>query len=202
VLDGVNLSAATLVGARGLDDERLAEALGIDAESLAGTLIEEDVRLEDRPDVLDALGPACGGRGVAGTSAYPAGDFHPMVILSTSGQVGLDTDRALDLGWEPMAVRFAQLVACVGDQDPVEIEICPYGGGGLFGTITRVRHERDVKVVEAATGRTVFQRSYEGTLPDPCPAQHVFLESNTAETFSGSDITFRDIEPDLARLVE
>lgn len=125
-----------------------------------------------------------------------------MVILDDRGQYGTDTDRAVDLGWEPMASRFAQLVACVGEQEQSQVESCPYTGEGKFGTITRVQNHRDFRVVEAATGKTVLQKSFEGTLPKPCPAVHFFSNFQLNETFAGSSIGFGKVQAEIAGLVE
>jgi hypothetical protein len=57
-------------------------------------------------------------------------------------------------------------------------------------------------VVEASTGRAVLERSFEGTLPKPCPLTYFFSSSNLNETFSGSSLGFTKVEPELARLVE
>jgi hypothetical protein len=201
-LENASLDGTNLIGAKGLADEVLAQALGVGAEDLPRTLSEREIRLEDRQQILNALGAACGGRGVSGTAPYPQGVFHPMVILDGNGQSGTETDRAVDLGWEPMAVRFAQLVACVGEQEQTQIEHCPYQGEGQFGSITRVQNHRQFKVVEASTGRTVLERELEGTMPKTCPFTYFFTTGNLNETFAGSSIGFSKIEPELARLVE
>lgn len=200
-LNDARLDGATLLGTTGLSDETLAQALGVVPEALGGALTERDIRLELRDDILGSLGAACGGRGVAGTATYPQGEFHPMVILDGNGQRGTETDRAVDLGWEPMAVRFAQLVACVGEQEQTEIETCPYSGEGQFASITRVQNHREFRVVEASTGRTVLEREFEGTLPKPCPFTHFFSNLQLSETFAGSSIGFSKFESELAGLV-
>lgn len=201
-LEGASLDGATLIDTKGLGDDVLAQALGVGPDDLARTLAEQEIRLEDRQEILTALEAACAGRGVSGTTPYPQGAFHPMAILNERGQSGMETDRAAERGWEPMAVRFAQLVACLGDEEETQIESCPYSGEGKFATITRVQNHREFKVVEASTGRTVLQRELEGTMPKPCPFTHFFSDFNLNETFSGSSIGFSKIEPELARLVE
>lgn len=201
-LDGATLDGATLLGTRGLSDEALAQALGASPEDLGGRLTQAEIRLELRDDILESLGQACLGRRVQGTTAYPQGSFHPTVILDDRGQYGSDTDRASDLGWEPMAARFAQLVACVGEQEQAHIESCPYSGEGKFATISRVQNHRDFRVVEAATGKTVLQKSFEGTLPKPCPTVHFFSNLQLNETFAGSSIGFGKVQAEIAGLVE
>jgi uncharacterized protein YjbI with pentapeptide repeats len=201
-LERATLDGALLVGATGLDDEELAVALSVTVETLGGTLSEREIRLEARQDILAALGTACGGGGVPEASTYPQGDFHPMVILDERGQVGEDTDEATRLGWEPMAARFAQLVACVSEEEDVQVEHCPYTlEGGGAASITRVRHHRDIRVVEASGGRTVFDGTLEGSNPQECPLFHSFSNLNQNETLSGSSIGFSKVESEIAGFV-
>lgn len=202
-LNGATLAGATFVGATGLADDVLARSLGVTVEALGGALTRQEVRLEPRPDILAGLSAACAGRGVAGTAPYPQGDLHPMVILDERGQVGVDTDQAAGLGWEPMAVRFAQLVACVSEEESIQVEHCPYTieGGGGAASITRVRHQRDVRVIEASTGKSVFEQTLEGSTPPVCPLFHTFSELNRHETFSGSGIPFSKVQNEIARFV-
>ena len=201
-LEGAELDGAVLVGATGLDDVTLAQALGVTTDTLGSTLSELEIRLEPRQDILAALGSACGGGGIPEASAYPQGDLHPMVILDERGQVGADTDRGIDLGWEPMAVRFAQLVACVSEEEDVQVEHCPYTleTGGV-ASITRVRYQRDIRVVEAGSGRTVFEQTLEGSNPPECPLFHSFSSINQNETFSGSNVEFGKVQSQIARFV-
>ena len=201
-LGGVTLDGATLVGATGLGDDVLAQALGVSLEALGGALTEREIRLESRPDVLAGLSAACSGRGVAGTTPYPQGDLHPTVILDERGQVGVDTDQGIGLGWEPMAVRFAQLVACVSEEEDVQVEHCPYTleGGGV-ASITRVRYQRDIRVVEASSGRTALDTTLEGSNPEECPLFHTFSNFSQNETFEGSSIGFSKVRTEIAGFV-
>jgi len=202
-LEGATLDGAILIGATGLDDQTLAAALDVTVETLGGTLSEREIRLEARQDILAALGTACGGGTVPEASTYPQGDFHTMVILDERGQVGADTDQALGLGWEPMAVRFAQLVACVSEEEDVQVEHCPYTlEGGGAASITRVRHQRDIRVVEASAGRMVFDRTLEGSNPQECPLFHSFSNLNQNEMLEGSGIEFNKVRDELSRFVE
>jgi len=202
VLDGASLDGATLIGATGLADDVLARSLGVTVEALGGTLTQQAVRLEPRSDILAGLSAACAGRGVAGTAPYPQGDLHPMVILDERGGVGVDTDQAVALGWEPMAVRFAQIVACVSEEEDVQVEHCPYTleSGGV-ASITRVRYQRDIRVIEASSGRAVFDKTLEGSNPQECPLFHTFTNFNQNETFGGSSIGFSKVQNEIARFV-
>ncbi|MGH2712116.1 MAG: pentapeptide repeat-containing protein [Actinomycetota bacterium] len=201
-LDGSTLDGATLIGATGLTDDVLAQSLGVSLDGLPSALTERGIRLELRDDILAGLSGACSGSGVAGTAPYPQGDFHPMVILDERGGVGVDTQEGIRLGWEPMAVRFAQLVACVSEEEDTQVEVCPYtleGGGNA--SISRVRYHRDIRVVEASTGRTVYDKMLEGSNPPECPLFHTFSNLNTFETFGGSNIAFSKVQREIARFV-
>lgn len=201
-LGGATMDGATLTGVTGLADEVLAQALGVTLETLGGALTAREIRLEQRPDILAALSSACGGNGVAGTAPYPQGDLHPMVILDERGDVGVDTDHAVGLGWEPMAVRFAQLVACVSEEEDIQVEHCPYTlEGGGAASITRVRYQRDIRVVEASTGRTALDKTLEGSNPQECPLFHTFSNLNQSETFGGSSIGFSKVKGEIAGFV-
>ena len=201
-LDGALLDGTQLIGTIGLPDETLAEILGVGVDTLGRALIERDIRLENRQDILGALSGACSGSGVAGAAPYPQGDFHPLVIFDERGGVGVDTDRPIDLGWEPTAVRFAQLVACVSEEEDTTVESCPYTlEGGGSATISRVRYHRDVRVVEAASGRPVFEKTLEGSNPQECPLFHTFSSLNQHETFGGSNVGFSKVQGELARFV-
>jgi hypothetical protein len=126
-----------------------------------------------------------------------------MVILDERGNVGVDTDQAVGLGWEPMAVRFTQLVACVSEEEDTQVEHCPYTleGGGGTASITRVRYHRDIRVVEASTGRTVFDKTLEGSNPQECPLFHTFSSANQNETFGGSSIGFSKVKSEISGFV-
>jgi len=154
VLDGVNLQDAT-----GLSDEALARALGVSTGELAGVLSQKGMRLESREAILTALQAVCQGRGVAGAAPY-AGDatFHPLVLLDAQGKAHAQTDAVLKENLEPMALRFAELVLCMGAEREVAVQTCSYRDGS---PITRYQYPVHVWLVAAETGATVAEHDFE-----------------------------------------
>lgn len=199
VVSGVRLDGASLIGATGLSDRALADGVGIRPGDLAGFLTARHIRLEPRDQILAQLGAACRGHGV-GTAAPGAGTFHPLVILDGTGGTSTWTAEAASLGWEPMAVRFGQLVSCV-TRSETSVQRCQYteiGGFGRAGSITRYRNRATVRVVGARSGSPTVNRTFEGTQPNACPAVTSFQSNGRIE---GSEITFSTVRPALAAQV-
>lgn len=201
-LTRLSLKGAILIGVTGLPDATLAGALQIGAPALGGMLSAQEIRLEERDAIVTSLSHACSGRGpVPQAAPYGGGGLHPIVIATADGKPSLDfAEDALGLHWEPMAVRFGQLVACVGDDRPASIQVCRYSfsGGRPAPPITRYEHRRKIRVVEARTGKVILERTVVGTEPDACP-----LFTNQSNTrIDGDTVTFADLEPILAKLVK
>jgi uncharacterized protein YjbI with pentapeptide repeats len=202
-LAGAVVSDTTLIGATGVTDEALASAFSVDVDDLGRTMIDRNVRLDRREDVLAAAGGACGGNAVDGAGSYARGAFNPMVILDGAGgaQPGL-TDQAPVLGWEPTGTRFVNLVACVDHEATVTVESCPYvlEDGGI-ATILRQRYERRVVVVDPSTGSLLLDETVQGSTPQACPPTHLFFGGSRTDTFEGSHVDFNAIQRDLVSFV-
>ena len=165
-LDGAVLDGANLQGTTGLSDEALARALGVSTGDLAGMLSQKGLRLESREAILAALQVACQGRGVAGAAPYTRdGTFHPLVLLDAQGKAHAQTGAVLRENLEPMALRFAELVLCVGAEREVAVETCSYRGGS---PITRYQYPVHVRLVVAKMGTTVAEHDFEEEAPH-CP---------------------------------
>ncbi len=168
-LTGAVLDRTDLSGATGLSDPALAALLGTDDAGLPWALSVGEIRLEDRDAVLAAAGAVCTGGTLA--LAPPGGvavaGFHPIVAVDASGRPDDWSDGPVEAGWEPMATRFTDLVACVGDEQEEAVEECAYSGGS---PITRYVHWRDVRVLAADSGAEVWSGRVEGSSPGPCPA--------------------------------
>jgi len=113
--------------------------------------------------VQSDLSGACSGQGVAEAAAYSGGGFHPVVLLASSGESHAWSDD-LPEEWYPGAVEAAQLVACVGEEDEREIEVCLYNGP----SITRFQYQVSLRLVEARTGAQVASTVLEGSMPREC----------------------------------
>ncbi len=205
ILQDASLDGATMVDSKGLSDDALADVLGVEAADLGTALIERDIRLESREDIVRALGAACRGGKVSGAARHPGGRVHPIVIVDGAGHSSSLSKQAANLGWEPMAVRFGQLVACVHEEEQIEIQNCPYtiqGGSGGFASITRYQYRRRVRVVAARTGSVVFDQTYQGTMPEACPVFETFSSFSLHETREGSHIDFGTFRAKLEGLVK
>lgn len=169
-------------------------------DALARTLAIQRIRIEARDDVIAALGAACRGRPVTPAAGFPSGDLHPAVLLTESGAPSTFAGDAPAI-WEPVAVRFAQLVACV-EEDRQVVQVC----GGYFNVttgapapgITRFRLTLAVRLVEARTGRLVEERVFQGGEPRQCQ----LTESIDLTTITGSPVRFAQVRSFLAGHVE
>lgn len=193
-LNGVSLIAATYT------DPQLAQGAGITTAQLAAFLAARGVQLENRSQILRAVAGACGGGQVSG-AAPVSGGFHPLVVLGSSGgSLSGWTDRAAELGWEPVAARFTQYVACV-QQKEVVVQRCTYneiGGLGRVGRITRYRNQARVRLFAARTGKSVLDRTYQGSAPSACPMITSFQSNGRID---GSSVDFSTLKPQLSRYV-
>jgi uncharacterized protein YjbI with pentapeptide repeats len=200
-IEGASLEGASLVDVVGLADLDLAAALGIAIDDLGETLAVQNIRLERREDILAALAPACRGEGIAEAAVFPTGSLRSVVVLSKIGRPASLTEET-PARWEPVAVRFAQLVACAGPERSETVEVCRYfviETGQRGETVRRVRFSLPARIVEARTGNVVDERVFEGSQPQFCA-----LEINPPlfeATLAGDHVTFPQIRPWLERFV-
>jgi uncharacterized protein YjbI with pentapeptide repeats len=197
-IDGVTLDGALLIGATGLTDPDLAQGLGVAEPDLGQTLSEKQIRLEDREEIIAALGEACQGHGVEGAGEYVPTGFHPLFALGANGQASDFAERAMRPTWEPMALRFAHLVACIGEQEQETVEVCPYSiDGAPASPITRYQKHVQFSVVEAQSGFAVTEETLSGSFPAECP----FTAPASQTVIEGSDVTAGAVERLLVPLV-
>lgn len=194
-LDGVILESTNLQEVVGLTDGALAHLLDVDPKGLARALSQNNVRLESRESILAALGGACRGQGIAEAAPYnPEGTFHPLVLLSDAGELHDMTDDVAENGLEPMALRFAELLVCVGEEQEVLVQKCKY----LNGPPTlRFKYPIHVRAVEARTGALVAESDFEET-PRRCP----LTKSSRADDRIEAHVEFDDLVEWLVGLVE
>ncbi|MCS7226908.1 MAG: pentapeptide repeat-containing protein [Gloeomargarita sp. SKYB31] len=166
IVKGINLRSATLVNITGIDDETLAAALQIDPNRLYWVTAQEEIRLEKRETILSTLSAACRGLPVANAHRMSSAGPYTIVFLGGQGAVIEGwSDIPAERKWEPMAVRFADLVACI-DEEWSPVQRCAYIGGP---PITRYQHQIQVRVVVATTGRVLSQNTFYGSEPRDCP---------------------------------
>jgi uncharacterized protein YjbI with pentapeptide repeats len=172
VLTDASLGQATwqrisLQRAIGLSDEQLAVALAVPISQLSAALTSKRIRLEDAEQIRQALASACTGIGEPAAATYQSdGGYHPVIILTNKGDIKQEFD-AEGIMYEPMALRFAQLVACLDEQQQLtDLETCQYRGGP---PITRRQWHAGTRLVEAATGKIIAEQTFFGQPPDACP---------------------------------
>jgi uncharacterized protein YjbI with pentapeptide repeats len=187
VLTGVILDCASLEGTAGLSDQDLREILAVSAEELPSTLSRKEIRLDSRDAILQALQETCQGDGVTEAADYVSDEsFHPLALISITGEKHELSHRIPD-SWEPMALRFAELVACAEDEHEVAIEQCSYAGGPA---IKRLQYQMHMQVMAAKTGEMIVERTFKGTEPRSCP----IVAPATQTTIKGDPIEFEEVE--------
>jgi uncharacterized protein YjbI with pentapeptide repeats len=196
-LTGVTMQAdtltdATLLGVVGLSDAALASGLGVAPNQLGLTLDQDNLPLETATSIQQTLAGACGGHAIpgAGTSG-PGASFQPMIL------VGIDPPAGQT--WAPPAIRYDMYVACVNAETANIVETCPYvyADGSVAPSLQREQMEREVTVVDPATGAVVLDQWLYGSWPDECP-----YEKDASQTvLAGSDVTDADILGVLTPLV-
>lgn len=138
------------------------------------------------PEILDALAPVCEGGAVAEAALYTGGEgLHPVVLLDGSGDSHRWTGQ-VPSEWWPESVGTTELVVCVGEEQEVLIETCPYIGGP---PIDRYQYVIHVELVAAQTGEMIAADDISGDAPRQCrqsePVELVRLE--------GSHVAFSDV---------
>ncbi|HEY7599181.1 MAG TPA: hypothetical protein VH741_04570, partial [Candidatus Limnocylindrales bacterium] len=111
-----------------------------------------------RPDtaLVAALGPACHGTAVAGAGLLDrtGSRANHLVVLDSDGNAHPWTGYP-PMAWRPPNLADTELVACISAEEiKTEIQVCHYVNGP---PIHRYRISREVRIIEAATGRVVSQ---------------------------------------------
>lgn len=193
-LDDVVLKNTDLTGVVGITDDILASVLNVSIDELPCVLSQRDIRLETRESIIKTLEDVCLGRGVDEACAYtPDEDFHPTLLLDNQGEPH-DWSDDISIKWEPMALRFCELVIVVEKQEAVEIETCAY----ILGSpITRYQYHMEVRVYSAKTGELVVSETFVGELPGECPE----MAPKEKTTIYGERVSSKVFEEWLADLV-
>lgn len=193
-LDGAVLKNTDLTGVVGITADLLANILNVSITELPCVLSQRSIRLEAREDIMKNLKYVCVGEGVEEACAYtPDEGFHPMVLLDDQGEIHIWSANILKAKWEPMALRFCELVVTV-EEEAVVIETCQYVMGGSF---TRYQYHMEVLLFSARTGELVANETLLGGLPDPCPEMK---ELGHLKSY-GAHVSFESLKPWLADLV-
>lgn len=194
-LTGAAFSERTLLyGAKGLTDAAIASAFGTREGVVAKTLIEKDLRIDDRNEIARGVDSVCVGGAAPDLAPYP-GDagYHPIIAFSmVEPNSSYQQDyRYSTLGWEPMLRRHAQLVVC-SDSGSKVVQRCPgewrFVDNNRRVDLRRVQSWSHIRVIVATTGQVVADINLEGPPPPACP----YRSSTSDETgaMRGGEITF------------
>ena len=196
-LHNANLSGTVLVGAVldncnlqnviGLTDDYLAAVLDVSDGLLASRLSQKKIRLESRESIFKSLECVCHGTGVSECANYTADEsFHPIILLNNVGDRHRWSDQIPE-EWEPMAMRFCQLVVSIVKEDKILVETCSY----LLGSsIERYQYQMQLRVFAAATGEVVAEHLIQGTPPEECPSSAPKYRT----VIEGDHVSFSDLQ--------
>jgi hypothetical protein len=134
---------------------------------------------------IGACEPVCRGEAVLEAATYVGPGPHPVVLLDTQGSEHPWTNE-LPREWWPATVEELQLVALIGPEEEVVIEVCPYNGPD----ITRFRYQHSIRLVEASTGIEVDSAVLTGSDPRECRA----TEAWSLERLEGERPTYEQVE--------
>ncbi len=198
VLKDAVLDGADLQNVIGLTDSMLLSALNVQDYMLAAALSQRGIRLESHRSIIKDLKNVCMEVGVTGCVPYtPDNSFHPMVLLDEEGGWHKLTYQVPD-NWAPMALRFCQLVACVGEEEKVYIDQQAYGFRPYLTVhyVKRYGYRVHVRLLAAYTGAVVAQEYFTGRLPE-------FPEVVDQDTdrIVGDHVEFKDMSLWLATFV-
>lgn len=187
-LTGVSLDNANLEEVIGLTDNNLAQILGVSEDNLPVALSRKRIRLESVGSILTALKDVCMRKPVTRVGIYtPDIHFHPVVILSQGKKYISTPDE-----WQPMALRFTELVVCIDDEFEEFLTTCNYVGGSpakLYGYYT------NASLVIAGTGEEIARTKITGR--SDCPKT---LPKRQTQAH-GEQVRFDDMKGWLERFV-
>jgi uncharacterized protein YraI len=110
--------------------------------------------------------------------------IHPVLVLSNSG--GRHTwSRQMGRLGVGNALGVTQLVACLGDEQEVVAETCPYFGPD----IVRYIYQIDVRLIVAQTGQQIANTTLTGNFPRECRSSEPYNLTRLA----GSRVTLNHL---------
>lgn len=194
-LTGADLSNANLSGGK-LDLADLSDAKGVTDEMLNSLSSWNGARLESRAVIQVALAEVCKSKnGIPQAAQYTESEgLHPIVLLSLSGSSHEWSDR-LPENWDPLGIRFVELVLCVGDEVERLIETCEYAPPP---DIKRYKYEIMLRLLSARTGELIEKVTLRGSEPREC-AQ---TEISSVTRLTGSHVSFDQVQNWVKRYVE
>lgn len=113
-------------------------------------------------------------------------DFHPVVLLSSSGELHKWSGRLPDK-WAGDSLKDTELVLCIYPEKERVIEICEYMVGS---NIKRYNYEVTIHLRSAYTGEIIERTVLEGDNPRDCK----LTEDWNTTSLHGSHVSFNQVK--------
>jgi hypothetical protein len=120
-------------------------------------------------EIIDSASKVCNGEIIDNAAEYTNEGPHP-VIVGNLGNFNYEETNSLPDTWLPESMDELELVACPDEEHEELLQSCQYEMGS---TLRRYQYKREVKLVEAKTGKIVAEDILEGSVPRPCPSSMV-----------------------------
>lgn len=141
------------------------------------------------------LKDACLGSAVAVAPALGSTPgIQRVVAFERSGSTFTSSYSLVSTDWRGETAETTPLVLCAEPETQELVERCSYGRV-LRGdaTLERWGYRRDVRLVEARTGRVIVSTTLRGTPPLACPETESFGRSSTERRY-GTHVGVQEIE--------
>lgn len=94
--------------------------------------------------------------------------------------------------WKTVDADGAELVLCVGEEQRVVVERCPYALGGGRSVLERIAYTREARLVVARTGQVLGGKTVAGTPPSECTSVEAFTGAGATTEREGGHVTAAD----------
>lgn len=158
-----------------------------------GSVLSKE-RNEQDQEFADMMN-VCRGQSVASAAVYESGGQNSLIAFETgvSGDLTTYTYAVPD---DMLATTAGEvsLVLCLGEEEEVLIESCPYYSvddeeQAIENVIERYVHERSAKLIVAQTGEVLADEVIQGEEPDECLDEEAFREGQDIIERRGSEIS-------------
>jgi hypothetical protein len=164
--------------------------------SVVVAMASYSVNQEDQ--TYGAVSEACFGSPVPDAAAYAAtSGIHPAVGMKLYGTHYSTYNYPLPDNAVAASVSDAQVVFCLGDQEKVLLESCPYeydSSGTPTHVVERSQYELTIKLFEAKTGILIAEETLIGKAPRKCLDEQFFSRRNKIITIDGEEVSDADIQ--------
>lgn len=135
---------------------------------------------------VDPLKAACLGTAVAGAPAYQRGAaLQKVAAFRRSGTAYTIDFDLVPRDWRAESVAESPLVLCAEEPASELVERCAYDGIVRQGvaTLERWGYRRELRLVEASTGREVARTTLQGAAARPCADRESFGSTSTQRRY-------------------